>query len=82
MNLRLWLRFALRDLRSGLQGFWIFLTCLALGTVKTYCQRLYRKVRVSDQRELALAVVGAYLELRPETVSSARMTSAGRRPRA
>ncbi len=26
------LRFALRDLRSGLQGFWIFLACLALGT--------------------------------------------------
>ena len=32
MKLRLWLRFALRDLRSGLQGFWIFLACLALGT--------------------------------------------------
>ena len=32
MNLPLWLRFARRDLRSGLQGFWIFLTCLALGT--------------------------------------------------
>ena len=32
MNLLLWLRFAWRDLRSGLQGFWIFLTCLALGT--------------------------------------------------
>ena len=32
MNLGLWLRFAARDLRSGLQGFWIFLTCLALGT--------------------------------------------------
>ena len=32
MNLALWLRFAARDLRSGLQGFWIFLTCLALGT--------------------------------------------------
>ena len=32
MNLALWLRFAGRDLRSGLQGFWIFLTCLALGT--------------------------------------------------
>ncbi|PZF77271.1 ABC transporter permease [Aestuariivirga litoralis] len=32
MNPSLWLRFALRDLRSGLQGFWIFLTCLALGT--------------------------------------------------
>ena len=32
MNPRLWLRFAGRDLRSGLQGFWIFLTCLALGT--------------------------------------------------
>ena len=28
----LWLRFAARDLRSGLQGFWIFLSCLALGT--------------------------------------------------
>jgi putative ABC transport system permease protein len=28
----LWLRFAARDLRSGLQGFWIFLTCLTLGT--------------------------------------------------
>ena len=32
MNPALWLRFAARDLRSGLQGFWIFLTCLALGT--------------------------------------------------
>ncbi len=32
MNLALWLRFAARDLRSGLQGFRIFLTCLALGT--------------------------------------------------
>jgi len=32
VNLGLWLRFAARDLRSGLQGFWIFLTCLALGT--------------------------------------------------
>ena len=32
MNAALWLRFALRDLRSGLQGFWIFFTCLALGT--------------------------------------------------
>lgn len=30
--MNLWLRFALRDLRSGLQGFWIFLSCLALGT--------------------------------------------------
>ncbi|MGE0241876.1 MAG: ABC transporter permease, partial [Parvibaculaceae bacterium] len=27
-----WLTYAWRDLRSGLQGFWIFLTCLALGT--------------------------------------------------
>ena len=32
MNFALWLRFASRDLRSGLQGFWIFLTCLTLGT--------------------------------------------------
>ena len=32
MNPALWLRFAARDLKSGLQGFWIFLCCLALGT--------------------------------------------------
>ena len=32
MNFSLWFRFAARDLRSGLQGFWIFLTCLTLGT--------------------------------------------------
>lgn len=31
MNLTLWLRYALRNLRSGLRGFWIFLTCLTLG---------------------------------------------------
>jgi putative ABC transport system permease protein len=30
--MNLWLRYAWRDLRSGLQGFWIFLSCLALGT--------------------------------------------------
>jgi putative ABC transport system permease protein len=29
---KLWLTYAWRDLRSGLQGFWIFLICLALGT--------------------------------------------------
>jgi putative ABC transport system permease protein len=28
---RLWLRYALLNLRSGLRGFWIFLTCLTLG---------------------------------------------------
>ena len=32
MNFSRWFRFAARDLRSGLQGFRIFLTCLALGT--------------------------------------------------
>ncbi len=32
MNFPLWFRFAARDLRSGLKGFWIFLTCLVLGT--------------------------------------------------
>jgi putative ABC transport system permease protein len=32
VNPALWLRYAWRDLRSGLQGFWIFLTCIALGT--------------------------------------------------
>jgi putative ABC transport system permease protein len=29
--MRLWLVYALRNLRSGLRGFWIFLTCLTLG---------------------------------------------------
>ena len=28
----LWLRYAARELRSGLSGFWIFLICLFLGT--------------------------------------------------
>jgi len=55
---------------------------LALGTVKTYCQRIYHKVRVNDQRELALAVVGAYLELLASPVSSTRMTSSVRHPHA
>jgi putative ABC transport system permease protein len=32
MKADLWFRYAWRDLRSGLQGFWIFLTCIALGT--------------------------------------------------
>jgi putative ABC transport system permease protein len=31
MNFLLWLRFALKNLRSGLKGFWIFLSCLTLG---------------------------------------------------
>jgi putative ABC transport system permease protein len=29
--MRLWLSFALRNLRSGLKGFWILLSCLTLG---------------------------------------------------
>ena len=36
---------------------------LALGTVKTYSQRIHRKLRVSDQRELTLAIVSAHFEL-------------------
>jgi putative ABC transport system permease protein len=28
---RLWLRYARKNLRSGLKGFWIYLTCLTLG---------------------------------------------------
>lgn len=32
MRLKLWLRYAARELRSGLSGFWIFLICLFLGT--------------------------------------------------
>ena len=32
MNPALWWRYAARELRSGLSGFWIFLLCLFLGT--------------------------------------------------
>lgn len=32
-SLTLWLRYALKNLRSGLRGFWIFLTCLTLGVM-------------------------------------------------
>ena len=35
---------------------------LALGTVKTYSQRIYRKLRVSDQRELTVAVLSIHLK--------------------
>ncbi len=35
---------------------------LALGTVKTYSQRIHHKLDVTDQRELALAVLEAHLE--------------------
>ena len=31
MRLDLWVKYALRNLRSGLKGFWIFLSCLTLG---------------------------------------------------
>ena len=36
---------------------------LALGTVKTYSQRIHRKLNVADQRELTLAIVSTHLEL-------------------
>lgn len=36
---------------------------LSLGTVKTYSQRIHRKLRVSDQRELTLAVIRTHLQL-------------------
>lgn len=32
-RLLLWFRYALKSLRSGLRGFWIFLTCLTLGVM-------------------------------------------------
>ena len=31
MRIELWIKYALRNLRSGLKGFWIFLSCLTLG---------------------------------------------------
>ena len=36
---------------------------LALGTVKTYSQRVYRKLGVSNQRELILAVLNVHADL-------------------
>ncbi len=36
---------------------------LALGTVKTYSQRIHRKLQVCDQSELILAVVSAHMHL-------------------
>jgi len=39
---------------------------LSLGTVKTYSQRIHQKLEIRDQRELALAVFGAYLRIPPE----------------
>ena len=42
---------------------------LSLGTVKTYSQRVKRKLAVSDQRELALAVMGAHLDLMRTSVN-------------
>jgi DNA-binding NarL/FixJ family response regulator len=35
---------------------------LAIGTVKTYTQRIHQKLHVSDQRELVLSVMRAHLE--------------------
>ena len=34
---------------------------LSLGTVKTYCQRAYQKLHVSNQRELTLVILCAHL---------------------
>ena len=45
---------------------------LSLGTVKTYCQRIYRKLRITDQRELILVVFETYLSLRTRTHAVAR----------
>ena len=36
---------------------------LALGTIKTYSQRIHSKLEVSDQRELTLAVIDAHLQV-------------------
>jgi DNA-binding NarL/FixJ family response regulator len=35
--------------------------CLSLGTVKTYCQRIYHKLQVSDHCGLAIVVLGCAL---------------------
>ena len=37
---------------------------LGIGTVKTYCQRIYHKLHVHDQRELALVVLARHLKNR------------------
>ena len=40
---------------------------LGLGTVKTYCQRVHQKLGVRDPRELAIAVLAAYVEITSAT---------------
>jgi DNA-binding NarL/FixJ family response regulator len=45
---------------------------LGLGTVKTYSQRAYRKLHVSDQRELTVAILHALMVVRsPAELSAA-----------
>ncbi len=41
---------------------------LGLGTVKTYSQRVYRKLDVTNRQELTLLVVSAHLQL-PNTIA-------------
>jgi DNA-binding NarL/FixJ family response regulator len=43
---------------------------LGLGTVKTYSQRVYRKLQVSTHCELALAVLTTYVSVSHAHVSS------------
>ena len=36
---------------------------LGLGTIKTYVQRIYRKLEISNQRELAMKIMSAHMRL-------------------
>ena len=48
---------------------------VGLGTVKTYCQRVYHKLRISTHCELALAVLAAHRAASPDR-ESARVSRA------
>lgn len=37
---------------------------LGMGTVKTYCQRIYHKLHIHDQRELAMVVLARHIKNR------------------
>ncbi|MFZ5718660.1 MAG: ABC transporter permease [Pseudomonadota bacterium] len=72
----LWLRFALRELRSGVKGFRIFLACLALGVAAiaaaSSTAEAFRRGLASEAREILggdLAVSGNQRRFTPEELA-------------
>ena len=63
-QLQLSLRIALRELRSGLQGFYIFLSCLALGVAAIAAIGSFSKSIELGLSQQGRAILGGDLELR------------------